>query len=123
MNWILKTGIIGTLITAGGATSGYISYKELNKTLEDKIHHVNDGGEHYFEFGESDERSMTLRVKTDEKTADSFKHYTLRLEKDKGKKMSENDLYDIMLKVNRNGMGELTAQEMQEAWQDYWAKK
>lgn len=119
MKKLLTTLFAGTALIGGGTLSGYTAYKEMNKTLEEQIHHVDEKGEHRIIFRENEERSLPLVVRMEEKTYNNFTYLIHMLENDNGKKFTETDVYKLMLKINTEDLGNLTDKEIQDATKQY----
>lgn len=122
MKKLLTTLFAGTALIGGGAFGGYTTYKEYNKTLEEKLHHVSENGEHLLVFRENEERSLPLVVKMDEKTYNSFTYLIHMIGNDNGKPFSEADVYKLMLKINPEDLGCLSNEEIKAAWEQYRKK-
>lgn len=122
MKKLLTTLFAGITLIGGGIFTGYTAYKEANKTLEEKLHHISENGEHLLIFRENEERSLPLVVKMDEKTYNSFTYLIHMIGNDNGKPFSETDIYRLMLKINSEDLGHLSDEEMKTAWNQYRAK-
>lgn len=114
---ITYKAIMGT-IAAGLISAGTAVKSFSNDNLEEKIL-IDEGKEKIVRFESGKTRSLGVDVKMEEETYLSFKNFVLRIEQDKGKRLTEDEVYRIMLGANTENLSELTSYEMRVAWESY----
>lgn len=114
---ITYKAIMGT-IAAGLISAGTAVKSFSNDNLEEKIL-IDEGKEKIVRFESGKTRSLGVDVKMEEETYLSFKNFVLRIEQDKGKRLTEDEVYRIMLGANTEDLSELTSYEMHVAWEKY----
>lgn len=114
---ITYKAIMGT-IAAGLISAGTAVKSFSNDNLEEKIL-IDEGKEKIVRFESGKTRSLGVDVKMEEETYLGFKNFVLRIEQDKGKRLTEDEVYRIMLGANTEDLSELTSYEMSAAWEKY----
>lgn len=114
---ITYKAIMGT-IAAGLISAGTALKSCSSDNLEKKLL-IDEGKEKIVRFESGKTRSLGVDVKMEEETYLGFKNLVLRIEQDKGKRLTEDEVYRIMLGANTEDLSELTSYELTVAWEKY----
>lgn len=119
--WHKAKKIASTLALSVGIAYGAINlYQGL--TIEDTINE-HDGQEYIMKFEPNEKRALPYQISIENHTYSRLRDLILRMEDDQKKPFSEQDIYNLVLRMNTENFSKLDSSEVETAWMKYETEK
>lgn len=103
-----------------------IAYGAINLyqglTIEDTINE-HDGQEYIMKFEPNEKRALPYQISIENHTYSRLRDLILRMEDDQKKPFSEQDIYNLVLRMNTENFSKLDLSEVETAWMKYETEK
>lgn len=119
--WHKAKKIASTIALSVGIAYGAINlYQGL--TIEDTINE-HDGQEYIMKFEPNEKRALPYQISIENHTYSRLRDLILRMEDDQKKPFSEQDIYNLVLRMNTENFSKLDSNEVESAWMKYETEK
>lgn len=119
--WHKAKKIASTIALSVGIAYGAINlYQGL--TIEDTINE-HDGQEYIMKFEPNEKRALPYQISIENHTYSRLRDLILRMEDDQKKPFSEQDIYNLVLRMNTENFSKLDLNEVETAWMKYETEK